>query len=98
MLAISTLLMLLALAALALAMDRHAVYLPPAWAGHRVRRWLQVLGQLQELRPLALLLREQQPQGRRLERLAQQRPCLEWGSLLQRHWPCRPRHGQFLHR
>ena len=44
MLALSALSMLLGLAALALAMDRHAVYLPPAWAGHRVRRGLQVLG------------------------------------------------------
>ena len=56
MLAISALLMLLALAALALAMDRHAVYLPPAWAGHRVRRWLQVLGATGLLASLVCML------------------------------------------
>lgn len=56
MLAISALLMLLALAALALAMDRHAVYLPPAWAGHRVRRWLQVLGATGLLASLVCIL------------------------------------------
>jgi len=56
MLAISALLMLLALAALALAMDRHAVYLPPAWAGHRVRRWLQGLGATGVLASLVCIL------------------------------------------
>lgn len=56
MLAISALLMLLALAALALAMDRHSVYLPPAWAGHRVRRWLQVLGATGLLASLVCIL------------------------------------------
>lgn len=44
MLALSALCMLLALAALALAMDRHAMHLPSAWLGARARRWLQRLG------------------------------------------------------
>ncbi|MCS4294600.1 hypothetical protein M2375_002833 [Comamonas sp. BIGb0152] len=56
MLALSALLMLLALAALALAMDRHAVYLPPAWAGHRLRRWPQVLGATGLLASLVCIL------------------------------------------
>lgn len=44
MLALSALCMLLGLAALALAMDRHAMHLPSAWLGARARRWLQLLG------------------------------------------------------
>ncbi|QMV71892.1 DUF3325 family protein [Comamonas piscis] len=44
MLALSALCMLLGLAALALAMDRHAAHLPVAGSGLKARRWLQVLG------------------------------------------------------
>ena len=44
MLALSDLCMLLGLAALALAMDRHAAHLPVAGSGPKARRWLQVLG------------------------------------------------------
>ncbi|MEJ5150709.1 DUF3325 family protein [Comamonas sp. MYb396] len=44
MLVLSALCMLLGLAALALAMDRHAMHLPLAWSGLRARRGLQVLG------------------------------------------------------
>lgn len=44
MLALSALCMLLGLAALALAIDRHAMHLPLAWSGLRARRGLQVLG------------------------------------------------------
>lgn len=44
MLVLSALCMLLGLAALALAMDRHAMHLPLAWSGRRARRGLQVLG------------------------------------------------------
>lgn len=44
MLALSALSMLLGLAALALAMDRHAMHLPLAWSGIIARRGLQVLG------------------------------------------------------
>lgn len=44
MLALSALCMLLGLAALALAMDRHVMHLPSAWLGSRTPRWLQLLG------------------------------------------------------
>lgn len=44
MLALAALSMLLALAALALAMDRHTMHLPLAWSGIIARRGLQVLG------------------------------------------------------
>ena len=41
---LSAVLMLLALAALALAMDRHAEILPQPCDGSGARRWLQLLG------------------------------------------------------
>lgn len=44
MVALSAVLMLLALAALAFTLDRHAVHLPADIAGPRARRWLQALG------------------------------------------------------
>lgn len=44
MFALACVFMLPGLAALALAMDRHAAHLPQALAGHRARRALRVLG------------------------------------------------------
>lgn len=56
MLALSTLSMLLGLAALALAMDRHAMHLPLAWSGIIARRGLQVLGATGLLASLVCIL------------------------------------------
>ncbi|TDS68746.1 DUF3325 family protein [Comamonas sp. JUb58] len=58
MLALSALCMLLGLAALALAMDRHAMHLPSAWFDSRARRWLQLLGAMALLASLVAILSE----------------------------------------